>query len=84
VDDTLAVWPRGMGELQKFEELLNNMHKSIKFTMETEMKGSLTFLDIFATRQPDSPLQYSVKKINPYKSISTQSLTIIHHKIMQC
>jgi hypothetical protein len=54
VDHTLAVWPHAIDELHKFEQHPYNMHNSIKFTMETEMKGSPTFLDGTVTRQSDN------------------------------
>jgi hypothetical protein len=56
VDDIFAVWPHGMDELHKFEQHPNNIHNSIKFTMEADIKGLLTFLDVCVTRKPDSPL----------------------------
>ena len=46
VDDTYVIWPHGKEKLKKFLEHLNSLSNSIKFTMEMEENGCLSFLDI--------------------------------------
>ena len=44
VDDVLVVVP-GETDLEDKLRKLNNVHENIKFTMEVEEKGQMTFLD---------------------------------------
>ncbi len=61
VDDIFAVWSHGKEHLSKFLSYLNNIHPSIKFTIEQENDQlSLSFLDIALTRNPDGSLKHSV------------------------
>ena len=45
LDDCVIFWSRSKDDLKKFHELLNTLHPSIKFTMETS-DTELPFLDI--------------------------------------
>jgi hypothetical protein len=56
VDDIFAVWPHGKDDLQH----LNNIHKSIEFTMETEQDRTLPFLDVLVSRRLDGTLGHTV------------------------
>jgi hypothetical protein len=51
-DDTFVIWPHGPGKLAEFLDHLNGVHENIKFTMETERDGHLSFLDIDNTVNP--------------------------------
>ena len=53
VDDTFVVWPHGPEALQEFLQYLNGQHPNIAFTMEQEQDGSIPFLDVKVTRNPD-------------------------------
>jgi retron-type reverse transcriptase len=46
VDDTFVIWPHGPDKFKEFLYHLNSIHTSIQFTMETESKAQLPFLDI--------------------------------------
>jgi predicted phosphoribosyltransferase len=46
VDDIFAEWSHGKNDLQDFLQHLNNIHKSIEFTMEAEQDRTLPFLDV--------------------------------------
>ena len=53
VGDTFVVWPRGRDELQNFIQHL-------KFTMEVEEDGKISFLDVGISRNPESSLHHNV------------------------
>jgi hypothetical protein len=59
VGDIFAVWPHGKDDLQDFLHL-NNIHKSIQFTMETEQDRTLPFLDVLVSRRLDGTLGHMV------------------------
>ena len=46
VDDTFVVWMEGRKKLADFLDHLNPLRPSIKFTMELEENGQLSFLDV--------------------------------------
>lgn len=50
VDDTNVIWPHGQEELDLFFNHLNNQSSTIKFTMEQEVDGCLSFLDILISK----------------------------------
>ena len=50
VDDTFVIWQHGPDKLELFQQHLNNIRKSIKFTMEAETEGQLPFLDVLVKR----------------------------------
>ena len=50
VDDTFLLF-RTKDHVEKFKNYLNKQHKNIKFTLEIEENGSLSFLDITITRE---------------------------------
>ncbi|XP_038064046.1 uncharacterized protein LOC119734578 [Patiria miniata] len=60
VDDTFVVWPHGPDTLQDFLQYLNKQHTSISFTMEQEQHGTIPFLDVKISRNPDGTLGHSV------------------------
>ncbi|XP_038054619.1 uncharacterized protein LOC119726835 [Patiria miniata] len=60
VDDTFVVWPHGPDTLQDFLQYLNQQHTSISFTMEQEQHGTIPFLDVKISRNPDGTLGHSV------------------------
>ena len=51
VDDTFIIWPHGEEELNKFLTHLNSQHRRIRFTMEKERDGKLSFLDVMIKRK---------------------------------
>ena len=53
LDDCFLVWNDTWGDVFEFHDLLNNLHPSIKFTMEQNYDG-LAFLDIFVKRKGSS------------------------------
>ena len=53
LDDCFLVWNITWGDVNEFQDLLNNLHPSIKFTMEQNNDG-LAFLDIFIKRKGSS------------------------------
>jgi hypothetical protein len=53
VDDTFVILQHGPDKLKDFLHHLNSIHQSIQFTMETERKGHLPFLDLDIYRRPD-------------------------------
>ncbi|XP_038046677.1 deleted in malignant brain tumors 1 protein-like [Patiria miniata] len=57
---TNPVWPRGPDTLQDFLQYLNKQHTSISFTMEQEQHGTIPFLDVKISRNPDGTLGHSV------------------------
>jgi hypothetical protein len=60
VDDIFAVWPHGTDYLQDFLRHLNNIHKSIEFTMEAGQDRTLPFLDVLVSRRLDGKLGHTV------------------------
>ena len=60
VDDTNVLWPHGEIELNNFFKHLNNRSDDIKFTMEEEDNGSISFLDVLVTRKKDGTLGHKV------------------------
>ena len=49
IDDIFLIWPHGE-ELQKFLEMINNHHKTIKFTEEHSTK-EIAFLDTLVYKE---------------------------------
>jgi hypothetical protein len=49
MNNTFVVWPHGKEALQEFLRHLNGIHQNIKYTMETEEKRALPFLDVLVT-----------------------------------
>ena len=47
IDDTFVIWPHGRNKLQDFLCHLNSRQESIKFTMEEESAGLISFLDVY-------------------------------------
>ncbi|XP_046388240.1 uncharacterized protein LOC124157496 [Ischnura elegans] len=62
VVDTFIVWPHGPETLMQFLAHMNNVHPSIKFTMETKKDNRLPFLDILIERRADCSLGHSVHR----------------------
>ena len=60
VDDTNVLWPHGEIELNNFFKHLNNCFEDIKFTMEEEDNGSISFLDILVTRKKNGTIGHEV------------------------
>jgi hypothetical protein len=46
VDDPFVIWPHGPDRLRDFLDHLNSVHQNIHFTMDTERRGNLPFLDL--------------------------------------
>ena len=60
VDDTWVLWQHGDDALAEFLDRMNNIHDSIKFTMETETDGKIPFLDVLVTRNASGGLDTEV------------------------
>ena len=69
VDDTFVVWPHGRDSVQDFLQHINEQHPSIKFMMEVEEDGNISFLDVGISRNPDGSLHHNVQEAHPYRSI---------------
>ena len=52
LDDGFILWDTRLGDFQKVFEIMNNMHKSINFTMELS-EDSLNYLDITIYKTPE-------------------------------
>lgn len=50
VDDTFVIWPHEEEYLHTFLTYLNNIYEGIKFTMEKEDNGQLSFLLFLSAR----------------------------------
>ena len=75
---TYVVWTHGRDALQDFLQHLNEQHPSIKFTMEVEEDGKISFLDVGITRNPDGFLHHNVyrKPIHTDRYLNQRSF---HH-----
>ena len=58
VDDTFTAWPQE--QIQLFHNNLNSIESTIQFTIETEVEGTLPFLDTKVTHHADGSLATSV------------------------
>ena len=58
VDDTFTALPQE--QIQLFHDNLNSIEPTIQFTIETEVEGTLPFLDTLVTRYTDGSLTMSV------------------------
>jgi hypothetical protein len=58
--DTSVVWSHRKDALEEFLERLNNIYQNTKFTMETEEKGGLHFIDVLVTRRLGGTLGHTV------------------------
>jgi hypothetical protein len=68
-DDIFAVWPHGKDDLQDFLQHLNNIHKSIEFTMEAEQDRTLPFLDVLVSRILDGTLGHTLYRKTTYTDL---------------
>ena len=50
LDDCFIFWTKSEEDLERFHSLINNLHESIKFTMEKNEK-TLPFLDILIIKE---------------------------------
>ena len=50
IDDIFLIWPHGEEELQKFLQMINHHHKTIKFTEEHSIK-EIPFLDTLVYKE---------------------------------
>ena len=57
-DDVLANWSHGKERLEEFLKHLNSISQHIKFTMEVEEEGKITFLDVLLSKQGNGKLGY--------------------------
>ena len=54
VDDTFVTWPHDLELLQPFLHHLNCLRPCIKFTVKIKKDGTLPFLDVLVTYNPES------------------------------
>ena len=67
VDDTFTFIKEG--EIDFVKEALNNFHKDIKFTYETESDSTISFLDVNVTRRSDGTFDTAVYRKKTDNSI---------------
>ena len=65
VDDTFTALPED--QVDRFLDHLNTVEPSIKFTMEKESNGSLSFLDTLVTLQMMGPCPHQCTERNPHR-----------------
>ena len=81
VDDTFTALPQE--QIQLFHDNLNSIEPTIQFTIETEVEGTLPFLDTTVTCHADSSLTTSVfrKKTHTDRYLDFNSHHPLAHKI---
>ena len=81
VDDTLTALPQE--QIQLFHDKLNSIEPTIQFTIETEVEGTLPFLDTMVTHHVDGSLTTSVfrKKTHTDRYLDFNSHHPLVHKI---
>ena len=81
VDDTFVVI-KNREQAEIILEFLNNQHKTIKFTMEKEVNGSINFLDVKITRNSDNSISTSTYRKPTFTGVmlNWKSLTSIKYK----
>ena len=62
VDEVFAIWPHGDHLLETFHHHLNSQNSSIQFTMERELKGWITFLDVQLEKTGTTALTSAFRK----------------------
>ena len=81
VDDTFTALPED--QVDRFLDHLNTVEPTIKFTMEKESNGSLSFLDTLVTHHEDGSLSTSVyrKKTHTDRYLDFTSHHPLAHKV---
>ena len=59
MDDTFLIFNSPL-DVTSFYDWMNSQHEHIKFTMEQEQDGRISFLDVLVTREPNGHLVTSV------------------------
>lgn len=67
VDDTFIIWIHGLDDLQIFWYHLNNLSRTIMFSMEVESNGSIPFLDVLKGSLLG---HYGIEKANAHWTLS--------------
>ena len=62
VDDTFVIWHHGPHKMELFQQHLNNIRKSIKFTMEAETESQLPYFDVLVKRDGNHLMTSIFKK----------------------
>ena len=57
---TFVIWPHGQTHLLEFLDFLYGQQSTIKFTMEQEQGGKISFLDVQLSKNPDGTLKHSI------------------------
>ena len=81
VDDTFVIWQHGQDNLRLFLDHLNSLHTNIKFTMEEERNGSLSFLDVEVSRKQDGSLTRNIYRKPTHTDRYLHSTSFHHPKI---
>jgi hypothetical protein len=76
VDDTLIIWNGSLQQIREFHNYLNNLHPTIKFTLEIENNQRINFLDLTIIKDTNNnKLNYEIYRkptnsgtIIPYQS----------------
>ena len=81
MDDTFTALPQE--QIQLFHDKMNSIEPTIQFTIETEVEGTLPFLDTMVTRHVDGSLTTSVfrKKTHTDRYLDFNSHNPLVHKI---
>lgn len=81
VDDIFSVIKREA--LSKVLEVINNVHKDIRFTHEEEKEGKLPFLDLLVKREDSSSFEFEIyrKPTNTMRVIPYSSNHSFQHKM---
>lgn len=81
VDDVLCVFDENLITLEEIKNYANLFNKSLQFTIEKEINGSLNYLDITIFRKNNSfQFKRYWKKLNNFKMLNFYSNTPLHIK----
>ena len=84
VDDTFVIWKHDDSTLQSFLEHLNGQCAKSQFTMEKEIKGSISFLDVHM-KKDGSNLTTSANRNPPtWTATSTTAHTTVQWEVWHC
>ena len=69
VDDVFAIRPLGDQSLKLFHEHLNRQHRAIQFTIEEELDGKNSFLDVLVEKQGHWCMDIGVPEEDAYRPL---------------
>lgn len=73
--ETFSIWLHGHDKLELFKQHLNKQSNFIKFTLEIEVDGSLSFLNVLVSRNQDGSISHQVyhKKTHTKEDLHVES-----------